>query len=229
MQYPGLYIHIPFCRSKCPYCDFYSLASYSLVSRWLEALKKEIAQYEGRFDSFDSLYLGGGTPTSLDLRDLEDILRCLSDHFVFSKDMERTIEANPGDITDEKSAGLKALGFNRINLGVQSFNDQELLFLGRRHSAKETENALEGLRASGFDNIGVDLIYGLRDQSIKGWTKTLERALVFKPEHLSCYQLSFEKGTVFWRLKEKGVIVPMKEEEEAELFLATSEFLEDNG
>jgi len=229
MSNPGLYIHIPFCRSKCPYCDFYSIASPSLVPKWMECLKKEVVLYKGRFGPFDSLYLGGGTPTLLDIRDLEDLTNCLSNHFDFSDDTEITIEANPFDMTEEKIAGLRTIGFNRINLGVQSFNDQELLFLGRRHRAKDAEKALEGLRSAGFDNIGMDLIYGLKNQSIKGWMENLRKTLLFKPQHLSCYQLSIEKGTVFWRMKEKGLIKLLNEEKERSFFLATSEFLEANG
>ena len=229
MPNPGLYIHVPFCRSKCYYCDFYSIASTSLISRYLEALKKEVVLYQGRFEPFDSLYLGGGTPTLLDLREIEEILNCLYEHLGFSEDTEKTIEANPCDMTGEKIAGLRAIGFNRINLGVQSFDDRDLLFLGRRHRVKDAEKALTGLRSAGFDNIGMDLIYGLRDQSIRGWMETLRKAVAYKPEHLSCYQLSIEKGTVFWRMREKGLIKPSDEEEERSFFIATSEFLEDKG
>jgi oxygen-independent coproporphyrinogen III oxidase len=229
MPNPGLYIHIPFCRSKCNYCDFYSIASTSLLSRYLEALKREVAIYRKRFESFDSLYLGGGTPTLLDLGDIEGILNCLYGYFHFSGDTEKSIEANPCDMTPEKVAGLKGLGFNRINLGVQSFDDRDLVFLGRRHSVRDVEYALAALRSAGFDNIGMDLIYGLKDQSIRGWMETLEKAVSYMPEHLSCYQLSIEAGTVFGGMKEKGFIVPLEEENERSFFTATSEFLEDNG
>jgi oxygen-independent coproporphyrinogen-3 oxidase len=229
MSNPGLYIHIPFCRSKCPYCSFYSVASSYLVSRYLAALKKEIAFYKGRFGPFDSLYLGGGTPTVLEIKDLEGILNCLNENFDFSMDVERTIEANPCDMTHEKISGLRPLGFNRINLGVQSFNDEELAFLGRRHNGREAEDALMGLRLAGFDNMGIDLIYGLYGQTIRGWTETLKKAVSYAPEHLSCYQLTIEGDTVFWRMKEKGTLEPLTEEEERSFFLATSRFLEDEG
>jgi oxygen-independent coproporphyrinogen-3 oxidase len=229
MKNCGLYIHIPFCRSKCNYCDFYSIASTSLVSRYLEALKKEVVLYQGRFDPLDSLYLGGGTPTLLDLREIEEILNCLYEHLHFSGDTERSIEANPCDMTAEKIAGLKGLGFNRINLGVQSFDERDLLFLGRRHRVKDAEKAIAGLRSTGFDNIGMDLIYGLRDQDIRGWMEILRKAVAYMPEHLSCYQLSIEKGTVLGRMMEKGRIEPPDEETERSFFIATSEFLEDRG
>lgn len=228
-QKHGLYIHIPFCRTKCPYCGFYSIASTSLISRWLKALKKEVVYYKDRFDCFDSLYLGGGTPTLLSARDLEKIMQHLFTHFNFAPNTEFTIEANPGDLTPEKADGLKAMGFNRVNLGVQSFNAQELLFLGRRHTGEEAQSALKTLRASGFDNVGVDLMYGFEGQSLKGWINTLNRTLTFRPEHISCYQLTFERRTPFWSMRTKGVIRPIGEEEERSFFLATSRFLEEKG
>ena len=229
MQKPGLYIHIPFCRSKCPYCDFYSIPSISLISRWLESFKKEVVHYTDRFGCFDSLYLGGGTPTLLSLASLNDILDCLFNYLEFAEDTEITIEANPDDMTGEKAAGLKSLGFNRINLGVQSFNERDLLFLGRGNVAKDAEKALRNLRSSGFDNIGIDLIYGLNDQRLECWMANLKKAIYFMPEHLSCYQLNIEKGTPFWNMKEKGIITDLDEEKECAFFLATSEFLENKG
>ncbi len=228
-QKPGLYVHCPFCMKKCPYCDFYSVASTSLVSRWLDAFKKEVIYYKDRFERFDTLYLGGGTPTVLDIRALERLMEHLFAHFVFDPDSESTIEANPGDLAGDKVNHIKALGFNRINLGVQSFDDRELLFLGRRHTASDAEQTLKKLRSSGFENVGVDLIYGLEGQSLKGWIETLKRAVSFRPEHLSCYQLTIEKGTPFWRMKEKGMIEPLDEEEGRAFFLTTSRFLEECG
>ena len=229
MQKPGLYVHIPFCRTKCPYCGFYSLASPSLVPRWLEAFEKEVLYYKDRFGCFDSLYLGGGTPTILTVRDLENIMQQLFSNFRFAQNTEITIEANPVDLTREKTDGIKAIGFNRVNLGIQSFNDRELLFLGRNHTAGDAVGAIEQLRVSGFTNVGVDLIYGFKGQSLKGWVNTLKQALVFRPEHLSCYQLTFEKRTPFWRMKEMGELLPLNEKKEEALFLKTSRFLEDNG
>ncbi len=226
---PGLYLHIPFCRRKCPYCGFYSLASTSLVSRWLEALKKEIIHYKDRFGRFDSLYIGGGTPTCLGVDSLNKLMEILLTRFDFAPDSERTIEANPGDLTQEKINTLKALGFDRVSLGVQAFDDYTLSFLGRNHTALEAERALLRLSSSGFSNIGVDLIYGYEGQTTETWKQTLEKALSFKPEHLSCYQLTFEEKTLFNRWKQKGIIKPSTEKEEAELFVMTSDFLQDHG
>jgi len=230
MNHPGLYIHVPFCRSKCPYCGFYSIASTSLIQGWLDALKKEIILYQGIFkEPFDSLYIGGGTPSVLSTEQLYEIRDCLYENFQFKDDTEVTIEANPGDMDSAKITGLRAAGFNRVNLGVQSFNDDELIFLGRRHSASEAEAAIAGLRALGFDNIGIDLIYGLQGQSLEGWKDNLDKAIALQPEHISCYQLNIEKGTPFASMKERGLIEPVKEETEEAFFLTTSEFLEDHG
>lgn len=226
---PGLYIHVPFCRSKCPYCGFYSVASLSMVSRWLKALKKEASYSRERFGEFDSLYLGGGTPSVLDIRDLEEIMNHISENFRFSPDTEITIEVNPGDITLDKVRGLKAIGFNRVNLGIQSFDDRELIFLGRRHSSVEAQSSMDCLRSGGFDNIGIDLIYGLEGQTLRGWSESLDKALSFKPEHISCYQLNIEKKTPFWKRKEKGNLRSPSEDEEVEFFNFHSGFLERNG
>jgi oxygen-independent coproporphyrinogen-3 oxidase len=196
---------------------------------WLKALKKEISLYKGSFDSFDSLYLGGGTPSILGLKELQEVMDCLIMNFSLTRDMEITIEANPCDLTPAKAGGLKSMGFNRINLGVQSFHEKDLRFLGRGHTVKETEEALTVLRSAGFDNIGMDLIYGLKTQSLKGWKNILERAVIFKPEHLSCYQLTIEEKTLFARMKEKGVIKPLGEEKDLFFFMETSNFLEDKG
>jgi oxygen-independent coproporphyrinogen-3 oxidase len=222
---PGLYIHIPFCRSKCPYCGFYSVPSAAPVPIWFQAIKKEILLCKGRFDRFDSLYLGGGTPTFLDNQTLAGLIDCVFTHFDFAADTEFTIEANPCDLSKEKVRLLKDLGCNRINLGVQSFDDKALSLLGRHHTVADAEKALTRLRTVGFDNMGVDLIYGLPGQSLEGWMDTLNRALSFQPEHMSCYELTLEKGTAFGRLKEKGEIRPMGEEEGRSCFLAASQLL----
>lgn len=229
MSHAGLYIHIPFCKSKCPYCDFFSIVSTSLRPRWIKALKKEIVLYKDRFDFFDSLYLGGGTPSLLAPDEIEVLMDCLRDNYRFHDDTEITIESNPGDMDDEKISALESVGFNRINLGVQSLDDHDLRFLSRRHSGKEAETVLNKLRLSGFDNIGVDLIYGLETQDVTKWIDILKRISRYRPEHISCYQLTIEKRTLFWKKKKDGTIKLPDEEQERAFFLATSEFLEKEG
>jgi len=222
---PGLYVHVPFCRSKCPYCAFYSVPSAAPVPIWFEGIQKEVLLYKGRFDRFDSLYLGGGTPTFLDNRTLSGLVDHLFTHFDFAADTEFTIEANPCDLSGEKVRLLKDLGCNRINLGVQSFNEDTLSFLGRGHTGEEAREALTRLRSVGFNNVGVDLIYGLPGQVLEEWLETLRCALSFQPEHISCYELTLEKGTAFGTLREKGNIRPMNEEDGRSSFLAASQLL----
>ncbi|MCF8146240.1 MAG: radical SAM family heme chaperone HemW [Deltaproteobacteria bacterium] len=222
---PGLYVHVPFCRSKCPYCGFYSIPSAAPVPIWFEGIKKEVLLYKSRFNRFDSLYLGGGTPTFLNDRVFSGLVDHLFTHFDFAGDTEFTVEANPSDLSEKKVRLLKDLGCNRINLGIQSFDDRALAFLGRRHTAEDAKGALARLRRFGFHNVGVDLIYGLPGQSVDAWTNTLKCALSYAPEHVSCYELTIEKGTVFDRLKQKGVIRPMNEEDGRACFVAASKLL----
>jgi len=226
---PGLYVHVPFCRSKCPYCGFYSIPSKAPVEQWLDGLKREVIYQKDFLGPFDSLYLGGGTPSFLNTEILEQVMASLLGHFHLTPNAEITIEANPRDISPEKAHILKTIGFNRINLGVQSFNDRLLKFLGRNHSSEDAEKAVLHLRSAGFKNIGLDFIYGLKAQSMKEWIVTLKRALSFQPEHLSCYQLTLEKQTVFERQSHEKNRIILGEKAAAAHFLATSAFLESNG
>jgi oxygen-independent coproporphyrinogen-3 oxidase len=229
MDRPGLYVHVPFCRTKCPYCDFYSVPSLSLVPAWLDAIQREVLIYRDRFGSFDTLYLGGGTPTILGPRELARLMGVLFRDLSFSRDPEITIEANPDDITKEKTALLRDLGFNRISLGVQSLNEKELHFLQRRHSAKQAEEAIERIRASGYTNLGIDLMYGLPGQGESVWMATLRRIVAYNPAHISCYQMTISEGTPFYRMLRQGRIQAPGEERERAFFFLTSAYLEENG
>ena len=225
----GLYIHIPFCRTKCPYCDFYSIPSVSLVPKWLEAVQKEIFIYKGLFPIFDSLYLGGGTPTVLTQYQWSGLIEILFTHFAFSPLTEVTVEANPDDVTEGLMGHLLGLGVNRISLGVQSFDDQELHDLGRRHTSYSAMEAIRCIRHLGFSNLGLDLMYGLPGQTQAQWLKTLKKAIDFSPEHLSCYQLTIEEETPFGKMLNKGDIHLPDEEAQRALFILTSSFLEQEG
>ena len=229
MDRPGLYVHVPFCRTKCPYCDFYSVTSLSLVPAWLDALQREALIYRDRFESFDSLYLGGGTPTILESSELARLMGVLFQNFSFSQDPEITIEANPDDITKGKTALFRDLGFNRISLGVQSLNEKELRFLQRRHSAKKAEEAIEVIRTSGYTNLGIDLMYGLPGQDESVWMATLRRIVEYNPAHISCYQMTISEGTPFYRMLRQGRIQAPGKERERAFFLLTSAYLEENG
>lgn len=228
-EHPGLYIHIPFCRSKCLYCDFYSVASRAAIPAWLQAVQREVLLYKERFQNFDSLYLGGGTPSSLDERDLAALLECTRVHFTFSADSEISMEANPDDISPQKLKAIGDLGINRISLGVQSLDDGDLKYLGRSHDSKQALKALDMIRSRGFKNVGVDLMYGLETQSLLGWKKTIDRVLEFRPEHISCYQLTLERGTPLWKMKEAGRVRSIGEKLESAFFLWTSRYLEKHG
>ncbi len=232
---PGLYVQVPFCQTKCPYCDFYSVTSPDLIPAYLEALGKETLLYKDSFPPFDSLYLGGGTPSLLDGPQLCALVEGLRRHFDFAPDTEFTLEANPDDITAEKLQMFRDLGVNRLSLGVQSFDEAELCFLQRRHTARETRKALELIRGAGFENLGLDLMYGLPGQSREDWLQSLETGLDFAPEHLSCYQLTLAAGetpalqTPMARRAARGELILPDEEAQRAFFLLTRQFLEGHG
>jgi putative oxygen-independent coproporphyrinogen III oxidase len=232
---PGLYVHIPFCKTKCPYCDFYSVTDDALIASYLTALDAEARLYRNRFPAFDSLYLGGGTPSLLTSAQLAALINNLRRTFSFTPNTEITIEANPDDVTADKLAVWRDLGLNRLSLGVQSFHEAELRFLGRRHTAKQTEAAIDLIRAAGFTNLGLDLIYGLPGQSLDTWLKTLETALGCAPEHLSCYQLTLAAGetpalrTPMAQRLARGEFALPDEETQRDFFLLTAGFLTARG
>jgi len=227
---PGLYVHVPFCKTKCPYCDFYSITDPSLVQAWLEAIQQEVFLYnkEG-FLLFDTLYIGGGTPSLLDEHGIEQLIGSLREGFAFSPDAEVTIEVNPDDVTPSLLACYKRLGINRLSIGVHSLQDDELRFLQRRLTAAGAERAIGLVKSSGFQNIGVDLIYGFPCQTGKSWKNTLERVMTWGPVHLSCYQFTVSKATPFGRMVADGSLHKITEEREKRFFVFTSRFLHDHG
>jgi len=226
---PGLYIHIPFCLSKCHYCDFYSLTSISAIADFLDALSKEMEIYVGRFNSLDTVYIGGGTPSLLGPREVENILAGVRENFHLTSDPEITIETNPADLSRSFLASIRGSGINRINVGVQSFDENVLGFLGRRHSVNQAFSAVEASRKAGFANVGLDLIYGTPGQDIDSWLNNLRKAVVLSPEHISCYQLTFEPRTPLGRRYQAGELIVPGEELQHQFFMKTSEFLEDAG
>ncbi len=226
---PGLYIHIPFCASKCGYCSFYSIKSINLIPEFLSALKQEMKFYSNHFQSFDTIYIGGGTPSLLTAKQLAEIFIIINKFYKIKSPAEITMEVNPGDVSLEYFQPLRSLGINRLNIGIQSFNDNLLNFLGRRHSAKDAVAAINAARRAGFVNVGIDLIYGVYHQDIKLWKRTLQKALTFAPEHISCYQLSLEDKTpLHKKYSAEGIKLP-KEEQQVNFFLVTSEELEKAG
>jgi len=230
---PGLYIHIPFCLSKCHYCNFYSLTSISAVPHFLEALFKEVEMYRNQFNSFNTIYIGGGTPSVLSPQQLGDILISVRKNFDLISDpeipAEITLETNPADLNRSFLESVREIGVNRIHIGVQSFDQKVLNFLGRRHSVKQAASAIEASRKAGFHNIGLDLIYGVPEQDITSWLDTLKQAVAFSPEHISCYQLTLESKTPLGIRHQEGEFLIPGEELQYGFFMKTSEFLEDIG
>jgi oxygen-independent coproporphyrinogen-3 oxidase len=225
----GLYIHVPFCRSKCAYCDFYSITDNSNVECYLHALSREMVFYRDFAPCFDTVYIGGGTPSCLPPRQLAEILRNVRENFVLAPDSEITIEINPGDVVESSMKILHDAGFNRVSIGVQSFDDKILGFLSRRHNGRDGRLAVEATRKAGFLNLGIDLIYGVPGQSFEVWQETMETALGFEPEHLSCYELTLEEGTpLHGRITEGRIVLP-GEDEGYRFFSMTSDFLEGRG
>lgn len=229
MEKAGLYVHVPFCRGKCPYCDFFSTKRLAQVPRWLRALLKEASFHKGRFGSFDTLYLGGGTPSLLGMEQLERLVHALHAIFPFASHAERTMEINPEDVTREMLRALRGLGFNRVSLGVQSLEEADLRFLGRRHGVSHCFTALEMIREAGFTNLSVDLMYGLPTQSAMAWARVLERLLDFSPEHISCYQLTVKPNTPFAVRMAEGRLRPLPEDVLVDLYNLACERIEAAG
>lgn len=226
---PGLYIHIPFCQRKCAYCNFYSVTSLNLIPQFISALKEEIKLYQVQFDSFDTVYIGGGTPSLLTFKQLSEIFNTLTKFYKINSDAEITLEVNPGDVSVKYLQLIRSMGINRLNIGIQSFDDKILKFLGRKHDAHEARNAIKYSRLAGFDNVGFDLIYAVHGQKIKSWKKTLEEALSFSPEHLSCYQLTLEADTPLYERYQKQKLKQPSEDMQKNYFLTTARNLENAG
>lgn len=203
----GLYLHIPFCRSKCRYCDFYSLPrAEGEMDRYVRALTAQLIRQAPLTAGYgvDTIYFGGGTPSYLGWRRLTSLLETALDHCRVRPDGEITLEANPDSLEDPGQVReLVSAGFNRVSLGVQSADDGELRAMGRVHTFAQARSAVRAARTGGIENLSLDLIYGLPDQTMDRWRRTVERVLELEPEHLSCYGLKLEEGTPLWRQREE--------------------------
>jgi oxygen-independent coproporphyrinogen-3 oxidase len=228
LKAPGIYVHVPLCRSKCAYCDFYSVVNGDRF-RYIKAVEKEVASIDVHLEEVDSLYLGGGTPSLLRGVDIERLIETVRGGFDLAEDLELTLEANPDDVSEDSLAAWRALGVNRLSLGVQSLFDEDLRFFGRRHSAKQAVDAVTAARKAGFDNIGLDLIFGFRGQNIERWQTCIKKALELEPAHLSCYQLTIAEGTPFGRDLAAGRFKRLDEGSERRFFVLTSELLQSQG
>lgn len=227
----GIYVHVPFCRSKCAYCDFYSLATKDdkLVDGYLDAVCAHIKESGSLAPGYrvDTIYFGGGTPTFFGADGMATILTTIRRNFDVDNNAEITFEANPDSISDNLVRRLHAEGFNRCSLGVQCDDDAILKKLGRPHTFSQAVTAFNRIRKAGFKNISVDLIYGLPDQTLRSWEETLDHVLRMGPDHVSCYGLKLEEGTPLYIYRDKYKLP--SEDDQADMYLAAVENLESRG
>ncbi|MGB4019686.1 MAG: radical SAM family heme chaperone HemW [Syntrophomonadaceae bacterium] len=229
----GIYIHIPFCRAKCGYCDFYSvpLADTDWLEKYTRGLAVEIEQRASFYDGkpIRTIYLGGGTPSLLTPTQIEKLLTKLDQFFPLDSDIEVTMEANPINIGQHYLHDCHQAGINRLSLGIQSFNDRELRLLGRLHSAGDSEEAILAARAAGFSNINLDLIYGIPGQTTEDWIFNLSRAVQADPQHLSLYLLQLEPHTPMGRRVDQDQLTMLEDEQEYQLYQISRELLAEKG
>ena len=227
METAGIYIHIPFCISKCPYCSFTSFTPEKIPEKeYINAILKEIETRcrETDIPDIGTVYFGGGTPSLISPGGISAILSAIAENFKLTNP-ETTIEVNPGTVDLEKLKGYRNAGITRLSIGVQSFNDRLLVNLGRSHSRKDALNTLESAGKAGFDNTGIDLIHSIEGESLQDWEDDLKEAVSLHPEHISAYNLTIEEGTPFHHSQEKGLLYLPQEEEQTEMLLTTIEIL----
>ena len=227
----GIYIHIPFCKTRCIYCDFFSSVSVNKKKQYIETLCKELELRKDYLhgENVQTIYFGGGTPSQLAREDFERLFVQIAQVTDTSNNKEITLEVNPNDITPQYLESLKDLPFNRISIGVQSFNDWELRFLNRRHNASGAIDAVKTCQDYGFSNISIDLMYGLPNQTIQIWKDNLKQALELDIQHISAYHLAYEKDTKLYNLLKQGKIIPIDETLSVNMFSEMIDMLEKNG
>ena len=227
----GCYVHIPFCVRKCAYCDFNSYSGYTdgSVARYVHALTQEIRLSPPRRAPVDTIFFGGGTPTAIPATDEAALLRAVLETLPVSPEAEITTEANPGAMDVRHLAVLRAAGFNRISFGVQSFDGDLLKTMDRIHSAQEAKDAVKAARVAGFENVSLDLMFGLPRQTLKQWRDTLDQALALDTDHLSLYSLIVEEGTGFYTLRQKGRLPLPSDDLAADMFGLARETAEGAG
>lgn len=216
----GIYIHIPFCRQKCYYCDFYKTVNTSLKQKFLDILQEEAKVRKNYLqnESVETIYFGGGTPSVLKNSELEDILTVLNTHYQIAENPEITFEANPDDLTVDYLKGLKKSGVNRLSIGIQAFQDVHLKKMNRRHDAAQAMKVIENAAQLGFDNLSADLIYGLPGLTEKEWKDSLYKVFQLPVQHLSAYHLTYHEGTAFYTWLKKGTLKELSETESVRQF-----------
>ena len=220
-QMAGIYIHIPFCRKACHYCNFHFSTSLGKAEAVMTSIIKEISLRSSEInEAVQTIYFGGGTPSILAPEAIKKMLDAIKSDYVISSDPEITLEANPDDITAEKARAWKLMGINRFSIGVQSFADENLQWMNRAHDASQSIQCIQTIREAGFDNFSIDLIYGTPGQTQQGWIKDLEKAIEMKIPHLSCYALTVEEGTALHHMIGSGKKEKISADEQAERFEA---------
>lgn len=227
----GIYIHIPFCKTRCIYCDFYSTTQSEIKDRYISALCNELHQRKSYLDNepIETIYFGGGTPSQLSKNDFEKIFSTIKKEYNLEKCIEVTLEANPDDLTPEYIKDLSLLPFNRVSIGIQTFNEQTLQLLRRRHTAEQALQAVEECRTAGFQNISVDLMYGLPGETLKSWKTDIEQAIALNVEHISAYHLIYEEGTPLYEMRLKHKIEEIDEDSSVDFFKLLIERLSEAG
>lgn len=232
MKQTAIYIHIPFCDHKCIYCDFYSIISYENVSEYLKTLKREIMYSAGKYNygrEIISIFFGGGTPSFMTPEYISEILICIKNNFHVQKNAEITLETNPGTVDKKKLTEFLKAGINRISIGIQSFHNDELEFLTRIHNSDTAINTVNTAAESGFENISIDLIFNLPNQSKEKWISNLETAVKLPVQHISAYSLILERGTILNKMVLDGKVKMQDIDHDAELYETTIEYLTQNG
>lgn len=216
----GLYIHIPFCNKRCLYCDFFSSTDLHFQKPFIDALirEMELRQNYLKQEPLETVYFGGGTPSLLPSEAFNRLFDAIERLFGLGQCKEITLEANPDDLTPDYVAALRDLPFNRISMGIQSFQDKDLVFLNRRHTCRQAIQAVERCQANGLEEISIDLIYGLPGQTQTEWENNLEEALKLAVPHISAYHLTYEEGTALYKLLAAGKITPAGEEQSVSFF-----------
>lgn len=227
----GIYLHIPFCRQACHYCDFHFSTRLELKDKMVRSICEELLLQRDYLEGeeIETIYFGGGTPSLLSKKELQDIFRTLSSTFSINSNAEITLEANPDDLNENQLEAFKSVGINRLSIGVQSFNQHHLEYLNRVHNSTEAESCVHLAQESGFDNISVDLIYGIPSPNHAIWRKDLEKLIELDPQHISAYCLTIEEKTVFGNWLKKGKIKAVNDEFSAKQFEIMLETLKENG
>ena len=222
----GLYLHIPFCKKRCLYCDFFSTTLLERRAGYVEAMLKEIqARRNEAGEPIRTIYFGGGTPSTLAIQDIQRLIETIG----IDEAEEITMELNPGDATPEYLQALRAIGINRLSIGIQSFQDELLQLIGRRHNAEQAIEAVKMAQEAGFDNLSIDLMYALPTQTMEMWQADIETALRLNIQHISCYGLMYEEGTALTRLRDQGKLTPVDEDTENAMYDRLCEHLKAAG